>query len=121
MLAVAQAKGIDADFACLDVCYDRLGSACYDVVLCLHSFPHFRNQPAALKNFAAALKPGGRLLVMHFAGSTQINEFHAGVDGPVRDDLLPQGHDWHALLAQAGLKQVQLIDREDLFFLEAAR
>ena len=121
MLAAAQTKGIDADFACLDVCCDSLGSACYDVVLCLHSFPHFRDQPAALRNLAAALKPGGRLLVMHFAGSKQINDFHAGVDGPVSVDVLPQGDDWHALLAQAGLKQVQLIDREDLFFLEAAR
>ncbi len=120
MIARAMAKGIDADFACLDVCRDNLGRDRYDVILCLHSFPHFRDQAAALWNLAQALKPGGRLIVMHLAGSDHINHFHAGIDGAVNGDLLPVGEEWKALLRDAGLLQAMLIDREDLFFLEAA-
>jgi ubiquinone/menaquinone biosynthesis C-methylase UbiE len=119
MIAKAQAKGIDADFACLDVCGEALGCGRYDVILCFHSFPHFRDQPATLRNFTRALTPSGRLLVMHLAGSTQINHFHAGVNGPVKGDMLPVGATWAALLLEAGMKQAKLIDRDDLFFLEA--
>jgi ubiquinone/menaquinone biosynthesis C-methylase UbiE len=119
MVARAKAKGIDADFACMDVCQDRLGCGRYDVILCFHSFPHFRDQLAALRNFARALKPAGRLIVMHLAGSAPINRFHAGVDGPVRGDVLPAGAEWVPLLSTAGLTQATLIDRDDLFFLDA--
>jgi len=119
MIAHASAKGIDADFTCLDVCRNDLGQELYDAILCFHSFPHFRDQPAALRNFARALRPSGRLMVMHLAGSNHINHFHAGVDGPVKGDLLPAGPQWPALLSTAGLNQTRLIDREDLFFLEA--
>ncbi|MFP4107049.1 MAG: class I SAM-dependent DNA methyltransferase [Phycisphaerae bacterium] len=121
MVARASAKGIDADFACLDVCRDRLDQSRYDVILCFHSFPHFRDQPAALSNFARALKPAGRLIVMHLAGSAHINGFHAGLEGPVNDDILPVGQAWEPLLNAAGLRLTSLVDREDLFFLDAVR
>jgi ubiquinone/menaquinone biosynthesis C-methylase UbiE len=121
MVARANAKGIDADFACLDVCFDRLDRDRYDVILCFHSFPHFRDQAAALSNFARALKPAGRLIVTHIAGSEQINGFHAGLDSPVNSDFLPVGQAWEPLLAAACLCQTSLIDRDDLFFLEAVR
>jgi len=119
MIARAKAKGIDVDFACLDVCSDRLGCDRYDVILCFHSFPHFRDQSAALRNFAQALKPGGRLIVMHLAGSEHINHFHASVAGPVNADVLPTGDQWRSLLSEAGMKQIQLTDRENLFYLDA--
>ena len=119
MIARASAKGINADFACLDVCRHDLGSERYNVILCFHSFPHFRDQSVALRNFARALKPSGRLIVMHMAGSDHINHFHAGVNGPVKGDLLPAGLQWAPLLSIADLNQTKLIDREDLFFLEA--
>ncbi|MFW6154065.1 MAG: class I SAM-dependent methyltransferase [Planctomycetota bacterium] len=121
MIARARAKGIDADFACADVCRDDLGRDRYDAILCFHSFPHFRHQPAALRRFARALKSDGRLIVMHLRGSSSLNHFHAGLDGPVSVDRLPVGDEWQPLLAGAGLEPVTLIDREDLFFLEAVR
>lgn len=119
MIAKAEAKGIDAEFSCLDACCEALDCGRYDVILCFHSFPHFRDQAAALRNFAAAGKPAGRLIVMHLAGSGQINRFHAGIDGPIKGDALPVGKAWEPLLSQAGWKMATLIDREDLFFLEA--
>ena len=119
MIAKAQAKSIDVDFACMDVCRDDLDCGRYDVILCFHSFPHFRDQAAALRNFARALTPEGRLFVTHLAGSDHINRFHAGIDGPVKGDALPVGAAWDPLLSQAGLRMATLIDRENLFFLDA--
>ena len=119
MIIRAVDKQIDADFQCMDICLDPPGVRCFDTILCLHSFPHFRDQAAALRNCSRALTGDGRLIVMHLAGSDHINGFHAGLEGPVQGDLLPVGDEWRPLLEQARLKQVQLIDREDLFFLEA--
>jgi ubiquinone/menaquinone biosynthesis C-methylase UbiE len=119
MIARAEAKTIPATFACLDVCSEPLGEDRYDVILCFHCFPHFRDQPAAMRNFAAALRPGGRLIVMHLAGSEHINSFHAGLEGPVCSDHLPQGPQWAELLSPVGLAERTHIDREDLFFLDA--
>lgn len=121
MVARARAKGIDADFARADVCRDDLGDSLYDVILCFHSFPHFRDQGAALRRFAKALKPDGRLIVMHIFGSAHLNRFHAGLDGPVNVDRLPVDDQWRPLLTDAGFEQGTLIDTEALFFLDAVR
>jgi len=119
MLRKAQAKNIDAEFAMVDVCRDLLEPARFDVILCFHAFPHFRDQPFALRNFADALKPNGTLTVMHLKGSAQINAFHDQIGGPVAGDHLPLPHQWDDLLTNAGLRKTSFIDRPDLFFLQA--
>ncbi len=118
MLAATRTKGIDAEFRLLDICNDRPEGE-FDLALCFHSFPHFRDQAGALANISAALKPGGSLVVMHLAGSGAINAFHSGVGGAVGSDILPAGGEWDDLLTHAGLKLAELIDRDDLFFLRA--
>ena len=119
MIARAVSKQIDADFLCMDICNETPREASFDTVLCLHSFPHFRDQASALRNCSQALTDDGRLIVMHMAGSDHINTFHAAMKGPVRNDHLPVGDQWKPLLEQANLQQIQLIDKLNLFFLEA--
>lgn len=119
MVEAAGKKNIDAKFECLDVCRDDLGKGLYDIIFCFHCFPHFRDSAAALHNFAKAMKSTGRLIVMHLSGSRQINEFHANLEGPVCNDLLPSGEEWDDLLRPAGLRCKELTDREDIFYLEA--
>ncbi len=120
MIEKAKLKEIKAEFCCLDVCCDDLGCDLYDVILCFHCFPHFRDQSAALANFTRAMKQGGRLIIMHMAGSKQINDFHSALDGPVKGDILPATTDqWNELLANCGLQCKMLIDTDDLFFLQA--
>mgnify|MGYP000932915557 CR=1 FL=1 len=63
---------------------------------------------------------GGRRIVMHLAGSDHINRFHAGLDGPVKEEFLPVGEQWGPLLAGAGVRQTSLVDRDDLCLLTAA-
>lgn len=120
MIARALAKGIDAKFLLKDVCRDDLGDAWYDVVLCFHSFPHFRDQSAALRMLARSLKSYGRLAVVHLRGSDHINEFHTSVGGAVGGDLLPVGTQWVPLLEQAGLDCLELRDDNSGFLLVAA-
>jgi demethylmenaquinone methyltransferase/2-methoxy-6-polyprenyl-1,4-benzoquinol methylase len=121
MIDAAREKGIDADFRVLDVCDQAPPAERYELVLCFHCFPHFRDQPAATRHLARACKPGGRFVVMHMRPAWQINDFHASLSGAVGGDRLPVGQDeWAPLLDQAGLRMVRLIDDEQAgFFLEA--
>lgn len=121
MIAHAQRRHLDAELHCVDVCRDDLGVARYDVVWCKHSFPHFRDQAGALRNLTRALKPGGHLIVLHTIGWQALNAMHGRMDGPVAADFLPAPAQWSTLLNDAGLQLVELIERDDLFFLRAAR
>ncbi len=121
MIEQARRTGADAEFACRDVCDGGLGTARFDTIFCFHCFPHFRDSQTALDHLTAAMKPQGRFLVMHLAGSRQLNAFHAALEGPVAADRLPEGEEWNPLLRRAGLREEQRIDREDLFFLRAVR
>ena len=119
MLTQAKKKDIPAKWHHADVCRDDLGQSCFDVVLCFHSFPHFADQAAAVTNLARTLRPNGRFLVMHLAGSAQINAFHDEVGGEVAGDHLPCTDKWESLLAANNLSVRNHIDRDGLFFLEA--
>ena len=121
MIARAKSKSIGAEFICTDVCCDDMGTDRFEAVICLHSFPHFRDQPTAIKILSRAIKPGGKLIVMHIAGSQHINSFHANLDAAVNVDMLPVGKQWEPLVKNGNLNLEELIDREDLFFMKACK
>ena len=91
----------------------------FDLALCFHSFPHFRDQSAARHNLAQSLKSGGRLVVMHLRSRDEVNTFHHGVGGSIARDFLPDEPKWRTWLAAAGFRPPQIIDGSDGFFLRA--
>lgn len=119
MLARARAKGIAAEFREADICRAPPAVRAYDLALCFQSFPHFRDPDAALRHLAAALKPEGRLVILHLAGSAQVNAFHREVGGAVGADQLPALAEWPVRLRGAGLDLVRCTDQPDLFLVEA--
>ncbi len=119
MLARARAKGIAAEFREADICRAPPAVRAYDLALCFQSFPHFRDPDAALRHLAAALKPAGRLVILHLAGSAQVNAFHREVGGAVGGDHLPAPAEWPVRLESAGLCLVRCTDHPDLFLVEA--
>ncbi len=119
MLRKAASKGIDAEFRRADACADDLGRAEYDVAFCFHSFPHFRDQRAALRNLARCLKPRGRLIVLHVHGREEVNAFHGEVGGEIGGDTLPSDNQWRRWLKAAGFDPPDISDAEDGFFLQA--
>jgi SAM-dependent methyltransferase len=119
MLAQARARSVAAEFVQLDICGEEPVSRQFDVVLCFHAFPHFRDPAAALRQITRHLRPGGELLVLHLAGSAQLNAFHRQVGGAVGHDHLPPVAAWPALLGSAGLTLVEAEDRDDLFLVKA--
>jgi ubiquinone/menaquinone biosynthesis C-methylase UbiE len=121
MLERARARGVDAEFRLMDICDEQTVAQRFDLVLCFHSFPHFRDREAALRQMARYLKPGGQLVVLHLAGSAQLNAFHGTLDGPVSDDFLPEVSRWPEMLGPLGLRVTESLEREDLFLVKAGR
>jgi len=121
MIERAKAKGIAAEFRLADVCRDEVGEAGFDLAFCFHSFPHFRDPGQALRRLGRSLRPGGRLVILHFRSRAEINAFHTQVGGEVASDHLPDDATLAALLAKASLAQIRLVDHEGLFLLEAAK
>lgn len=117
MLRKAVAKNIPAVFQWADVCTTNLGEAQFDAALCFHSFPHFRDPAAALRNLARCLKPSGRLMVVHLNSRDEINAFHCHVGGVVGDDLLPSEDQWRELLDAAGFMPPDIEDNAAGYFL----
>ena len=121
MLERARARGVAAEFREVDICAPPSLAGAFDVALCFHAFPHFRDPAAALRHLRGLLKPTGRLLVVHLAGSAALNAFHARLGRAVAHDRLPPAAEWPALLQAAGLRLRHIEDRDDLFLMEAAR
>ena len=72
MLEQARLRAVDAEFVLFDVCRQDPLQRSFDVVLCFHSFTHFRDQATALRQITGLLKPGGELVVLHLSGSTPL-------------------------------------------------
>jgi ubiquinone/menaquinone biosynthesis C-methylase UbiE len=121
MLARARDRGMDAEFRQLDICAAAPGESEFDVALCFHAFPHFREPIVALRHLAAALKPGGRLIILHLIGSGKLNALHSSFGGAVGHDHLPSAAAWPTLIAGTALRLLSLTDEEDLYLLKAVK
>jgi len=119
MLAEARRRSLPVEFLFLDICSEPVPAGQFDRVLCFNSFPHFRDKPAALHHLAASLKPCGRLIILHLAGSAELNSFHQTVHGPVSHDFLPPAGAWPGLLEPPRLRQLSFVDQPGLFLLQA--
>jgi ubiquinone/menaquinone biosynthesis C-methylase UbiE len=119
MLALARQRGVQAEFRCLDVCSANLGAASVDVAFCLHSFPHFRDQSAALANIARAIRPGGELILLHLDGRLHVNQFHRQMGGVIGEDALPDPFTLKEMLREVELHVTTLVDHADLFCVHA--
>lgn len=119
MIQIASKKNIPAEFKVMDICGAVDIKERFDIVLCFHSFPHFRDKLKALLNICNLLKPDGMLIILHLSGSKELNEFHKNVGGAVEYDFLPDAEEWKKLFEKTGLSLIEIEDKPDLFFLRA--
>jgi len=125
MLAVAEAKYPPADnpdvrFVVRDV-NGMASDREFDAILCYSCFPHFPDQPAAVKTLAAALKEGGRLVIAHSQSRRAINDLHREAGGILRGDYLPTVAEITGMMGSAGLRVTGSVDDEELFAVRAER
>ncbi|MFH0799328.1 MAG: class I SAM-dependent methyltransferase [Pseudomonadota bacterium] len=92
-----------------------------DAIICFSCFPHLSDKPAALANVERMLKTGRRLVIAHASSRKEVNAFHAGCSGPVRNDVLPDEREMTVMMQDAGLRVVHYRDEPGRYELVAEK
>jgi ubiquinone/menaquinone biosynthesis C-methylase UbiE len=111
----------NVDFLCADACRLPVRDAAVDKILVFSAFPHFNEPLNAVREMARVLKPAGRILILHATSSGILNAFHASLHGPVSGDVLPGSGEMSAMLEKAGLKPRLVMEKDDLYWVEAEK
>lgn len=69
--------------------YDLKYDEEFDLVVCFSCFPHFIDQPLAIKILSKALRRGGRIVVAHSDSADKINGVHMNSGVEIKNDFLP--------------------------------
>ena len=92
----------------------------YDLILCHQVFPHFEDKKKALTSLSKALKPEGRLIVIHFINFDEINDRHRKAGTAVEMDMMPEQDEMKYLFWEAGLDIECIFDDNQGYFLSAS-
>ena len=95
--------------------YELKYDAEFDVVVCYSCFPHFVDQPSALKILSKALKKGGCLVVAHSDSAKTINGVHMNGGVEIGNDFLPSMELLKQMMKESGLAVTFERDDEDYF------
>jgi ubiquinone/menaquinone biosynthesis C-methylase UbiE len=98
-----------------------LGPDTYDLILCHQVFPHFEDKGKVLTSLSGSLKPGGRLIVIHFINSEEINDRHRKAGTAVERDRMPKENEMQLFFDNAGLDISFILDDDLGYFLSASR
>ncbi len=100
--------------------YDLNYDADFDLVVCYSCFPHFVDQPLALKILSKALKKGGRLVIAHSDSAKTINGVHMNGGMEIGNDFLPSMELLKQMLKESGL-EVTFERNDENYFICIAR
>jgi ubiquinone/menaquinone biosynthesis C-methylase UbiE len=111
------------DFCLVNACVQRLPlkNQTFDCITCMDTFAHVNDKREALNEIGRILKKDGRLYIAHTLGKKELAEYHRGVGGVVRDDILPADHEMTGMMEGAGLKDIKIEDRPDLYLASARK
>lgn len=123
MVVAARHKVPDArvQWQVADVNRLPLAAESVDRVLCFSVWPHFDEPLVAARELARVLRRGGRLDIWHVSSRVRINEVHAAAPAAVRHDLLGPGDETAAVLSEAGLCPIRVIDDDTRYLVSAIK
>lgn len=122
MLKEAKAMHLSNGYwVCGDVHFLPFRDASFDKIVCFSAFPHFSDKERAIGEMRRILKPKGKCLILHTLSHDRLNAFHASLEGPVREDVLPPIEITGALFSRGGFSVEVSEESEDLYWLECIR
>ncbi len=107
------------------VCADALAlpfeAESLDAVLCFGVLPHLGHAADAIQELLRCLRPGGTIAVGHLMDSEELNRFHAGLGGPVRNDRIVPARDLALLLRLLGTVPARADECPGWYFVQAEK
>ncbi len=92
-----------------------LAARSFDRIICFSVFPHFSSPRSVLEEINRLLVPGGRAVIAHVDSRQQLNQFHSNLKGVVSADILPPLEELQEIIQAAGLRVLQMDERENLY------
>lgn len=120
MLQQAARKGLAQGLVQADAQHLPFAADRFHQVICFAAFPHFADQLQAAREFARVLRPGGTLVIAHLLSREELRAHH-GQHAAVAGHGLPEAPAMAALLAQAGLTLLELVDQPGRYLARARR
>ncbi|NLE03212.1 MAG: class I SAM-dependent methyltransferase [Crenarchaeota archaeon] len=119
MIAIARSKYPEQDhpqisYLVSDV-YELNYEEFFDLVVCYSCFPHFIDQPLAVKILSKAIKKGGYFAIAHSDSAKKINGVHMDGGVEIENDFLPTMEKLKQMIKDNGLKVVFERDDENYF------
>lgn len=125
MIKVARSKFSEKDHPMVSYVvsdlYDLKYDEEFDLVVCYSCFPHFMDQPLAVRTLSRALRSGGRLVVAHSDSAKKINGVHMSGGVEISNDFLPSMAELKSMMADCGLTATFERDDDDYFICIAAK
>jgi ubiquinone/menaquinone biosynthesis C-methylase UbiE len=123
MISRARAKRFPSTVELLvaDVHQLPFAGGAFDEVVCNSAFPHFTDNPRAMREMARVLKKGGRLTICHPSPRDELNVFHKNLGGAVGGDMLPPADEMEQMAGAAGLERAAIEDGPDRYVFTAYR
>jgi demethylmenaquinone methyltransferase/2-methoxy-6-polyprenyl-1,4-benzoquinol methylase len=124
MLAVNRNKhgdGAELTYCCGELESVALPPESFDSVVFFNVLPHFASLKDAIRRVVELLTVGGRLAIGHLMDSTELNAFHATMEGPVCHDTLPRAEVLGVRLRAAGLRVLQAEERTGWYLVLAEK
>ncbi len=93
----------------------------FDAVVCLNTFPHLQDRPAALREFRRVLREEGPLWIAHTRSREWVNSLHSSIGGVLASHLLPTQAEFETLFRRIGFCLEFVRDLHDRYLLKASR
>ena len=119
MLLRARRKHAHARVIQADICLLPLQAETVDAIFMNAMFGNIADKPAACREAARVLRPGGRLVVSHPEGSAFVDELRASSNLFI--ESLPARAQFDALLGPLGLKVATYRDESKLYLMVAEK
>jgi SAM-dependent methyltransferase len=113
MLAVLRERFPRAETVAADVTHLDLPDASFEAAFLNAVFPNLTDRPAALRNLARLLVPGGRMVISHPEGRSFVLKLRDEMPFPI--EPLPEREELERLLAPLPFHLEQLIDEPRLY------
>ncbi len=122
MLQQAKEKPLGTNLCCFQASAMAipLSVGLCDIIVCFAAFPHFADQPLALREMTRVAKKGASLIIAHLMSRDELLKHH-GSHSPVAGDTVPAAADMRNLCHSAGLTDPHITDQPGLYLLRAQK
>ena len=87
----------------------------FDLVISFAAFAHFCNKDKTIHQAWHILKPGGRIVIIHFASRDELARQHHEMGGPIDCDELPTKDQLAEMFARSHFSRFELTENKDLY------